>query len=653
MNAWKNFLLKKKTLVLIVFAAVACIFFIISFRQITGSQNIHLLISTKDAEWIRFREPTNLKAKPKQILTTHFKAYFETTDQINKAILAVRVMKTAAIYLNGKKISEVNADLSNWKKEYNYDLGPWLENGRHELRIIVKSHDSHPALIAHCREIGLYTSEHWQASSDGVAWTSALSVHQLILPEITYNFTRADLALFSQLKFFIPIFLLFSLLAYFSRNRSVSDLTPFAALATPSRFRLILLTAMTILAINNIGKIPLNVGMDIHGHIDYINHIIAYAHLPSASSGWQTFQAPLFYIIAALWSKILLIFMPPDDAMVYLRAIPLLCGIAQVEICYRTMKMLYPENPSVQIIGTCVGGLLPMNIYMSQVVGNEPLAAMFMSIAIYFVLKILRHQTVAPVRVFIGAGFFLGLAILTKVTAVLLVAPILTLIILTAWIKNTYLMAQVNRQIFCRALGMLVAAFIVCIWYFIRNWLAANTLIAINTSIFWWQDPGYRTFNQVFSFGTSLFYPVYCSIAGFWDSLYSTMWMDGLLSAYNQPPWNYNFMLSGAWLSLLPAFAITLGLASMIFRPVRYLKQGSFIAAAGVLIFLAAIFYVFLTNPALSSAKATYALGLLPCLATLCAEGFRIMTAKKIIRPALYGLIACWAVASYCAYFVL
>jgi hypothetical protein len=72
-----------------------------------------------------------------------------------------------------------------------------------------------------------------------------------------------------------------------------------------------------------------------------------------------------------------------------------------------------------------------------------------------------------------------------------------------------------------------------------------------------------------------------------------------------------------------------------------------------VAIYLTAIFYIFLTVPILSSAKATYALGLIPCFALMGSAGFEALTKWRLLRAFVYGLFACWVVGAYAAYFVI
>ena len=633
-------------IILIALLIAACLF------TVKNYSSIPLLIAESGAEWIRYPDQTILKARPSQRMETHFFTRFDMARALDNVILSMQALKFAKVFVDGKEIYSSDLESQKWKRCYSYDIGSSKSSaGRHELWVIVRSENSHPALLAYSKPIKLYSSENWYASHDGKNWVRAISVNRATLPPISYTFPRADRSFIAQLPFFGPIFILVFMLSFFYRKIEVLNFLSF--IVTPSKIRLILIIAMTILATNNIGKLPINAGMDIHGHLEYINYIMTNLRLPPVASGWQSFQAPLFYIIAALFYKMSLIHIPQYDALILLRIIPLTCGIAQIEICYRIMKLMYPENQKTQIIGILLGGLLPMNIYMSQFIGNEPLAALFLGTSIYFVIQMLKCDNMPPLHISVLAGLFLGLAALTKISAILATIPMLIVIPLNLYFKNRESSAIIKIEILKRIFIIISSLSIVSVWYFIRNWSDTGNLISINTAIFWWQDPGYRTVSQIFSFGTSLYYPVYSSIMGFWDSLYSTLWMDGFLSAYNRPNWNYDFMLSMAWLSILPSVAILVGAGRIVANFCNSVKDGTLYAFLCVFIFTMAIFYVFMTTPVLSTAKATYTLGLTPCIAILCVEGIKIMEGIRIIRATVHGIIACWAIGSYCSYFII
>jgi len=64
--------------------------------------------------------------------------------------------------------------------------------------------------------------------------------------------------------------------------------------------------------------------------------------------------------------KILDFFMSNLNAITLLRIIPMICGILQIEICYRTIKCIYPQRKDYLILGAVIGGFFPMNIYVSS-----------------------------------------------------------------------------------------------------------------------------------------------------------------------------------------------------------------------------------------------------------------------------------------------
>ena len=76
-------------------------------------------------------------------------------------------------------------------------------------------------------------------------------------------------------------------------------------------------------------------------------------------------------------------------------------------------------------------------------------------------------------------------------------------------------------------------------------------------------------------------------------------------------------------------------------------------ALAAVLIYLAAIIDLYVRLPIYSTAKATYAVGLLPCYAVLIAAGTASFLRFRLPRALLFSGLTCWAVAAYATYFVL
>jgi hypothetical protein len=394
--------------------------------------------------------------------------------------------------------------------------------------------------------------------------------------------------------------------------------------------------------------------MDVVYHIEYIDYIFTKHQLPFSNEGLQMFQSPLYYIISAFLYVPLSHLFDSSTSILLLRIIPLLCGILQVEIGYRTARYVFPQRQDLQVWGTIIAGLLPMNLYISQVVGNEPLAGLLSASAVVIGFHILTAESgIIPEKYFIMLGTALGFALLTKVTAILLI-PLSIILMIYAMHKRQNSRKYITTRI------MLVSGIIVAIagWYFIRNWIElGRPFIGSWEYTTWWQDPGFRTISDFFSFGRSLSAPIYSAVHGFWDSLYSTFWLDGSLSGIvvygRQPPWNYDFMISGALLSLVPTAGFLIGILVTIVSLVNQPKRPQIFAVCCIGIYIAALLYMYITLPIYSTAKATYTLGLIPCFVVLSVTGLDFLSRNNLSRAIINAFLACWAVAAYCSYFVL
>jgi hypothetical protein len=205
------------------------------------------------------------------------------------------------------------------------------------------------------------------------------------------------------------------------------------------------------------------------------------------------------------------------------------------------------------------------------------------------------------------------------------------------------------------------AATIVSGWYYVRNVQRFGKPFVGGwdpvTGIQWWQDPGYRTPSQLTSFGQSLLHPIHSGFYSIWDGLFSTLWLDGNLSSMGtwetRPPWNETLLLAAPW----PGLLLTIAIAAGILRSIRCrdvgLRHALQIAGSGLLIYLAAIFVLFLEVPAFSQSKASYTLGLTPAYAVLCVAGLELLPRHRLIRSAMIAFVISWSAAVFCTYFVL
>ncbi len=485
--------LNKKTL--LPGLSIVLIVIIAGFFLMTKGGDSPLLLSEQGAAWIYIDRPFAVKAQYEGEHVSYRKRF--SVDQAPSAsTLTIRSLGDPEAYLDAKRIQPVKSDHGRWKTDHIFDLTGILGPGMHAIFIRVSNKNGPAVLLAHGAPIKLVTGPGWEASYDELLWTEAVPAGKKQDPELAEHFNGSGSALISLLPLYVPLFLV----VFFLTRRTSSSQEWMQGInkffSAPSRIRWLLLALWAVLAGNNILKIPLIIGMDANYHYQYISYIINQWRVPFANEGWQMFQSPFYYSISALLYFPLSLFFNQSTYSLLMRIIPLLCGLLQVELAYRAVRCVFPKRQDLQIWGTIIGGLLPMNLYISQVVGNEPLSGLLSACAVVVgFLLLTSEQDVIPERYFIFLGTALGLSLLTKVTAVLLVPPAIMLVI---YILNKR-QASI-RYITLRALLVMGIIFIISGWYYIRNWMElGRPFVGGWESSPWWQDPGLQN-NRRFLF---------------------------------------------------------------------------------------------------------------------------------------------------------
>src|SRR6185436_11542733 len=127
----------------------------------------------------------------------------------------------------------------------------------------------------------------------------------------------------------------------------------------------------SLVAVNDFFRLPSWFGMAYAGHVAYVKFIVERGALPLANDGWQMFQSPLYY---ALCAGIAALFGEWNGLVIRMfRLIGIASALVQIEIAYRLARRVFPEREDLQKVAILVSGLLPMGLWVSQGVGNEPL----------------------------------------------------------------------------------------------------------------------------------------------------------------------------------------------------------------------------------------------------------------------------------------
>ncbi len=628
---------------------------------IRSDPELKLLLPEGGAGWIRRRWAEGPAFRGDEYFAAAFRTRFEVAELPARAILRVRAFRRVLVFLDGEEIGRSPEDLDRWKEPSEIDLAPFLAPGTHELVLSVVNTTGPPLVLAYCEELGIRTGPGWETRGRrDPGWGPASGADAPQANTIGAKLPRADQALLARAPVFLPVFLLAagSALALSTpgpRGARLRRLAP-----TASGVRWIVLGAWAVLAANNIHALPYGVGYDVDGHLQYIEYIVRRGGIPLADQGWQMFQAPLYHLVSApLYLGFRRLF-GPIEATHALRVVPLLCGALQVELCYRILRRLHPRREDLQALGTLLGGLLPINVYLAQNLANEPLMALFASCLILVALDLLRDPEARwKPRTFVLLGALLGLAALTKTSAVLLFPALALLVATAAWLRFR------SREAARRTLAALAlvggAALLVCGWYYARNWWLLGSPFVGGwdeaRGYVWWQEPGYRTIGHFLSFGPALSYPVYSAVHGFWDGFYSTLWLDGFAGSAvefgTSPLWNFDFLLASAWLSLVPTAALAVGAGAILRAPVRSARSGELFALLWLGTLIVAMGLLALRIASFSTIKASYTLAALAGYAVVGTRGFEVLIRGRVSRALVCGAMACWSLAVFAAYFVL
>ena len=274
------------------------------------------------------------------------------------------------------------------------------------------------------------------------------------------------------------------------------------------------------------------------------------------------FQSPLYYLVGALLVKVLSLFMSAASAMRWLVLINLGCGLAQIEICSRALKAVFPDRPVARSMGMLAGCLLPMNVYFSHYVGNQAFEGVLHCAGADADRRSLwRPSEWASGKRLTLIGAVIGLALLAKVNAVVPAALIVAALMIRSVIdqRSAWLTGE---DLFFLVSPILVLAG----WYYFRNWLNFGRPFlggwGADAAFKWWQDRGFNTPRDLWTFGMGIVHPVYAGFGSLWDGFYSSMWLDAHLGGgdfENRPALERRFMVSSALVGIVPTLGMLIG----------------------------------------------------------------------------------------------
>jgi 4-amino-4-deoxy-L-arabinose transferase-like glycosyltransferase len=181
----------------------------------------------------------------------------------------------------------------------------------------------------------------------------------------------------------------------------------------------------------------------------------------------ESWQPPLYYLAAG--AVALLIPAHPQTVLYLGRLLSVFLGAAAVYFCWLSTREFAPQAPMWAIASTGVVALLPSLCFDSAHVSNDSTAQLTATAAFYVWIRGLRHPEFDPHL--LGAGAMLGLALLSKLTAVALIPGLAFVIVFRMFQVRPGVLGfskWLKRGLSMTAWATLGTA-LVCGWWFVRN----------------------------------------------------------------------------------------------------------------------------------------------------------------------------------------
>lgn len=150
------------------------------------------------------------------------------------------------------------------------------------------------------------------------------------------------------------------------------------------------------------------------------------------------------------------------------RLLSVTLGVGTLMVCYAIFRLLWPDHPGSRLLALGIVAFWPLVIYMSSVVNNDALTIFLSSLSLLLALRYVCDGPSLLRAMFLG--LVLSLALLTKISALLLVIPIGLAVLVNL------------RSAWRYALLVLLLVLAIAGWWYVRNVLLYGQLSAMDIS---------------------------------------------------------------------------------------------------------------------------------------------------------------------------
>ena len=219
--------------------------------------------------------------------------------------------------------------------------------------------------------------------------------------------------------------------------------------------------------------IPAQMSIDEGTHFQYVFDILRTHQLPVVGPGSsaEEFQPPLYYLASAALSQLLVAsglagrlgISVPLLVLMGARWVSLLAGLLTVWSVWELTALLFPGRLVLRCFVVALVALDPTFLSISASVTNDSFAIAFSSLAILAAARLASRGASGPTTLL--AGLALGLGALSKLSALVALAPVLVALLLVSFAER-----RVGPLV--RDVAVVFAVILACAgWWWWRGWL--------------------------------------------------------------------------------------------------------------------------------------------------------------------------------------
>ncbi len=195
-------------------------------------------------------------------------------------------------------------------------------------------------------------------------------------------------------------------------------------------------------------------------HWEVVKWIAAHGRVPPPEAAVEAFHPPLFYSLVAGFVRLGV----SRYQMVWL---PIALGTLRLAIIWAGLELYVKHSRFARIIALWLAAVMSASIQVDGMIYPEPLSCLWHAIVLLLVPMAFRRESFARWPWTLGIGFVLGLAMLTKISGIAVIATLGLAVILELMFARRSLAERIARAM--PWVSVVIVSLALSGWYYARN----------------------------------------------------------------------------------------------------------------------------------------------------------------------------------------